>query len=95
MDATVAVVFDVMRDRLVTSHIHDNHGEKDEHLLPYDGTIDWDATLGALTAAPQPVAMVLELKAQPDGAPTLDQIRAAFDKLEKNMDTKRDRAAKS
>jgi sugar phosphate isomerase/epimerase len=95
MDATVAVAFDVMRDRLVTSHIHDNHGEKDEHLLPYEGTIDWDAALGAFAGAPQPVAMVLELKAKPDGAPTLDQIRAAFDKLEKSLDTKRDRAAKS
>jgi sugar phosphate isomerase/epimerase len=95
MDTTVAVAFDVMRDRLVASHIHDNHGEKDEHLLPYEGTIDWAAALGAFASAPQPVAMVLELKAQPDGTPTLDQIRAAFDKLEKNLDTKRDRAAKS
>ena len=95
MDAPVAVAFDVMRDRLVTSHIHDNHGEKDEHLLPYDGTIDWDATLAAFATAPQPVAMVLELKVQPDGTPTLDQVRATFDKLEKNLDTKRDRAAKS
>jgi sugar phosphate isomerase/epimerase len=95
MDATVEVAFDAMRDRLVTAHIHDNHGEKDEHLLPYDGTIDWDVTLGAFATAPQPVAMVLELKAQPDGTPTLDQIRAAFDKLEKNLDTKPDRATKS
>src|SRR5579862_6944518 len=37
MDATVEVAFDAMRDRLVTAHIHDNHGEKDEHLLPYNG----------------------------------------------------------
>ncbi|MFZ2082013.1 MAG: sugar phosphate isomerase/epimerase family protein [Xanthobacteraceae bacterium] len=95
MDATVEVAFDAMRDRLVTAHIHDNHGEKDEHLLPYDGTIDWDAALGSIANAPQPVAMVLELKAQPDGTPTLDQIRSTFDKLEKNLDTKRDRATKS
>ena len=95
MDATVEVAFDAMRDRLVTAHIHDNHGEKDEHLLPYNGTIDWDAALGAFANAPQAVAMVLELKAQPDATPTLDQIRTTFDKLEKNLDTKRDRATKS
>jgi sugar phosphate isomerase/epimerase len=95
MDTTVEVAFDAMRDRVVTSHIHDNHGEKDEHLLPYDGTIDWDAALSAFANAPQPVALVLELKAQPDATPTLDQIRATFDKLEKNLDAKRDRAAKS
>jgi sugar phosphate isomerase/epimerase len=95
MEAPVEVAFDAIRDRVVTSHIHDNHGDKDEHLLPYTGTIDWDAALGALRNAPQPVAMVLELKAQADSAPTLDQIRATFDKLEKNLETQRDRAAKS
>jgi sugar phosphate isomerase/epimerase len=95
MEAPVEVAFDAIRDRVVTSHIHDNHGDKDEHLLPYTGTIDWDAALGALRNAPQPVAMVLELKAQADSAPTLDQIRSTFDKLEKNLETQRDRAAKS
>lgn len=95
MDATVEVAFDAMRERLVIAHIHDNHGEKDEHLLPYDGTIEWDAALSLFANAPQPVAMVLELKAQSDGTPTLDQIRSTFDKLEKNLDTRRDRAANS
>src|SRR5271170_8091458 len=95
MDSTVEVAFDAMRDRVVTAHIHDNHGDKDEHLLPYNGTINWDAALGAFASATQPVAMVLELKAQPDGTPTLDQFRATFDKFEKNLEAQRDRAAKS
>lgn len=95
MEGTVETAFDAMRDRLVTSHIHDNHGEKDEHLLPFAGTIDWDTSLGALAGVPQPVALVLELKAQPDGTPALDQIRSTFDKLEKILDSKRDRAANS
>jgi sugar phosphate isomerase/epimerase len=95
MDSTVEVAFDAMRDRVVTAHIHDNHGDKDEHLLPYNGTINWDAALGTFASSPQPVAMVFELKAQPDGTPTLDQVRATFDKLEKNLETQRDRAAKS
>jgi sugar phosphate isomerase/epimerase len=40
--------FEVMRDLIVTTHIHDNHGEKDEHLFPYDGTIDWPAAMAEL-----------------------------------------------
>jgi sugar phosphate isomerase/epimerase len=80
---------DAMRERLVTAHIHDNHGEKDEHLLPYEGTIDWEAALAALANAPQPVALVLELKEQAGGKPTLDQIRVTFDKLEKGFERKR------
>jgi len=39
------------KDRKVLSHarsrrqrpFHDNHGDKDEHLPPYAGTIDWAA----------------------------------------------------
>jgi sugar phosphate isomerase/epimerase len=81
-----------MRERVVTAHIHDNHGEKDEHLLPYEGNIDWEAGLAAIANAPQPVALVLEVKEQPGGGPTLDQIRATFDKLEKNVEKKRPRS---
>jgi sugar phosphate isomerase/epimerase len=88
----VEVGIDAMRERFVTSHIHDNHGEKDEHLLPFEGTIDWEATLAALANAPQPVALVLELKEQAGGKPTLDQVRATFDKLEESFEKKRPRS---
>jgi len=33
-------------------------------------------------------ALVLELKERAPGAPSLDQIRAAFDRLEKDLDEK-------
>ena len=46
MEGGVDAGFQLMRDRVVTVHAHDNHGEKDEHLLPWEGTIDWDAVLG-------------------------------------------------
>ena len=35
-------------DRLEALHIHDNGGESDEHLVPGDGIIDWDAFALAL-----------------------------------------------
>ncbi len=84
-----------MRDRVATTHVHDNHGEKDEHLLPFEGTIDWDVAFGAFAVAPQPLPIVLELKEQAGGKPALDQVRAAFDKIEKNLESKRGRAGKS
>lgn len=78
----------LMRDRIAYAHVHDNHGEKDEHLLPYEGAIDWDAALAAFAAAPEPLPLVLEPKETSPGAPTLDQIRAVFDKLEKHLHEK-------
>jgi sugar phosphate isomerase/epimerase len=47
--------------RVVSLHVHDNHGTKDEHLWPGDGTIDWDATAKALEALDTPPATVLEI----------------------------------
>jgi sugar phosphate isomerase/epimerase len=78
---------EAMRERVVTAHIHDNHGDKDEHLLPFDGTIDWDVALRAIVLAAQPVPFVFEIKAQGTAGPTLEQIRAACDKLEEKFDS--------
>jgi sugar phosphate isomerase/epimerase len=81
----VALSFEAMRDYLVSSHIHDNHGDKDEHLIPFEGTIDWDAALRGFVAAPQLIAMVFEIKGQGAVPPPLDQIRVACDKMEEKL----------
>ncbi|HEX4308963.1 MAG TPA: sugar phosphate isomerase/epimerase family protein [Acidobacteriaceae bacterium] len=44
-----------------SAHLHDNKGDKDSHLWPGDGTIDWDDTLGGLKSAPQTPAGMLEI----------------------------------
>jgi len=88
VESGVADGFELMRERVVTTHVHDNHGEKDEHLLPYEGSIDWDAMLGAIAGAPEPLPLVLELKERAPGAPALDEIRAVYDKLERQLDGK-------
>jgi sugar phosphate isomerase/epimerase len=33
---------------IVTTHIHDNRGTSDDHLMPFDGVIDWTAALMSL-----------------------------------------------
>ena len=93
MEEGVEKSFDAMRERIVTTHIHDNHGEKDEHLLPFEGSIDWDAALSSLASLSQAPALVLELKERPAGKPSLDQMREAFDQLEKHFDDKRSQSA--
>jgi sugar phosphate isomerase/epimerase len=85
IDDGVAPSFDAMRDHLVSSHIHDNHGDKDEHLLPFEGTIDWDSALRGFVDAPQLIATVFEVKGQGPTPPSLDQIREACDKMEEKL----------
>jgi sugar phosphate isomerase/epimerase len=57
----VAEAIATLGPRIVSVHVHDNHGEKDEHLWPGDGTIDWPAAVQALHALAQPPAIVLEI----------------------------------
>ncbi|WKL24379.1 TIM barrel protein (plasmid) [Sinorhizobium meliloti] len=37
-------------NRLIATHIHDNFGAKDNHLLPFDGRLDWNAITKAIAA---------------------------------------------
>ena len=70
--------------RIVQVHAHDNHGLKDEHLFPGDGTIDWPAAAAALNALAAPPAIVLELSSKLPDEPTAlpERIRQAFELLD-------------
>jgi sugar phosphate isomerase/epimerase len=81
--------FAPLRELAVSAHIHDNHGDKDEHLLPYAGTIDWPAAIKLLKTAPEgeKLPMVLELKEKtghnaPAATELLESARAAMDEFE-------------
>jgi sugar phosphate isomerase/epimerase len=84
--------FAPLRDLVSSVHVHDNHGEKDEHLPPYDGSIDWAAAITILKSAPEkdlPLMLEMKEKVGPD-APTaqaqLEAARKALDRLEENWD---------
>ena len=83
--ATVGIdeAVSVLGKRIVSLHVHDNHGMRDEHLWPGDGTIDWAKTAGLLQSLPTLPAAVLEigyaLNDEPVSVP--DKIRAGFEKL--------------
>jgi sugar phosphate isomerase/epimerase len=75
-----------LRELVVSAHIHDNHGEKDEHLPPYDGTIDWPAALRVLRANTSPdLPLTLELKEKtgPDAPSLSEQLSAAAKSLDR------------
>ncbi|HUE44076.1 MAG TPA: TIM barrel protein [Candidatus Sulfotelmatobacter sp.] len=85
----VAESFEPLRELVASAHIHDNHGEKDEHLPPYEGSIAWAEAARLLKTAPEaantPLTLELKEKIGSD-APTpqqqLDAARGSLDKLE-------------
>lgn len=44
---------ELMRDNIVTCHMHDNHGSFDDHNPPGDGNTDWAKLIPALKACPR------------------------------------------
>lgn len=85
MEDGVEISFEPMREHLVMVHAHDNHGEKDEHLLPFSGKIDWDAAMSLLSSEKEDFPVALELRAQNATAPSLAEATAAFEKLERSL----------
>jgi sugar phosphate isomerase/epimerase len=87
----VATSFDAMREHISSAHIHDNLGDKDAHLAPHQGSIDWPAALKlfrSLPGAEIPLTLELKEKTGPDAPGLPDQITAAaksLDRLEEDL----------
>jgi sugar phosphate isomerase/epimerase len=48
LDGDVIDAVETVSEHLIATHVHDNRGRTDDHLLPFDGTIDWAGTLLAV-----------------------------------------------
>jgi sugar phosphate isomerase/epimerase len=79
--------FEPLRDLVVAVHLHDNHGEKDEHLPPYQGSIDWPSAIETLKTAPGganlPLILELKEKTGPDAPTTAEVLAAAGSALDR------------
>jgi sugar phosphate isomerase/epimerase len=85
-DERIARSFEPIRDLVVSVHIHDNHGEKDEHLAPYDGSMDWPAAVSILKTAPvKDLPLVLEIKEKsgPEAISAVEQLNLAAKSLDR------------
>ena len=79
----VTAEFEAMKERIRSTHIHDNDGVTDAHLFPGQGNIDWKRAMGMLRSRPDQYAMVLELKTMAAVEHPADDARRAADDLEK------------
>ena len=88
-DERIEKSFVPLRDLVSSVHLHDNHGDKDEHLPPFDGTIDWPPAIKLLKSASDAnLPLVMELKEKtgpeaPSAAEHLEAARKAMDEFEK------------
>jgi sugar phosphate isomerase/epimerase len=83
MGEGVEAAFNVMKERIRSTHLHDNDGQADKHLFPLiseGGTIDWKKTMELLRARGDQFPLMLELKEAPDCS--LSTVVELFDRLE-------------
>ncbi|MCL4401966.1 MAG: sugar phosphate isomerase/epimerase [Acidobacteria bacterium] len=81
----VEPAFSVMKDRIRSTHVHDNNGEEDKHLFPFlsaGGTVDWKMAMELLRTGADRFPLLLELKETPEIKNPLDAVNQIFDRLE-------------
>lgn len=81
----VAAAFDDMKDRIRSTHVHDNDGKSDKHLFPLigeGGTVDWPKAMELLSSRGDQFPLLLELKEAPEIANPLEKAVEVFDRLE-------------
>jgi sugar phosphate isomerase/epimerase len=85
-DERVAKSFEPLGALVASAHIHDNHGEKDEHLPLYDGSIDWLAAIRLFKSAPAkdlPLTLEIKEKTGPDAPALTEQLAAVAKSLDR------------
>ncbi len=85
MNEGVETAFHLMKERIRSTHIHDNDGKNDGHLFPLvgeGGTIDWKHAMQLLRSRQDQYPLVLELKERTDVTNPLETVKQIFDRLE-------------
>lgn len=70
---------------LVTTHLHDNGGKSDDHLVPFDGGIDWPAALLALQKIGYDGAWIFEVADTGSAADVLKRTARARDRFVREL----------
>jgi sugar phosphate isomerase/epimerase len=81
LTGTVHQAFGVLEGRVRSTHVHDNQRDRDSHLWPGNGTIDWSQTVQSLRAAPHAPALLLEVEGEED-MDVAGKMTEAYGKLE-------------
>jgi len=83
LDGDVVDAIETVSEHLVATHVHDNRGRSDDHLLPFEGTIDWPAALTSVQKVGFEGTLMLEVARHGSPRETLGKARQAREKMER------------
>jgi sugar phosphate isomerase/epimerase len=81
----VADAVETVAEHVITTHIHDNHGRDDEHLVPYLGSIDWNLALATMQKIGYEGTYLMELAGAGNPTAVLEEARRARQRFERAL----------
>ena len=83
LDGDLVDAIETVSGHLVAAHVHDNRGRTDDHLVPFDGTIDWPAAMTSIQKVGYDRTLLFEIGAQGPTKQTLVKALKARQKIER------------
>jgi sugar phosphate isomerase/epimerase len=81
MTGSIGDQFELMKERIRSTHIHDNDGKQDSHLYPEGGSIDWKKSMKLLATRQKQYPLLLELREQEGVENPIEKARETIDRL--------------
>lgn len=84
MAGGVHSAFETLRKHIASTHVHDNRGEKDDHLMPFEGDIDWAETVRDLRSGEGQFPVLFEVRdygSESSGLARLGEVRERMENL--------------
>lgn len=72
-------------EHLITTHVHDNRRREDDHLVPYEGTIDWAAALVTMRKIGYDGTYMMEVAGTGTPTAVLEEARRARQRMERAL----------
>jgi sugar phosphate isomerase/epimerase len=85
IDGDVIDAIETVSEHLIATHLHDNAGRSDDHLLPFEGTIDWAGALLAVQKIGYDGPFMLEIVPKGSTKDTLARAQKARQRIESIM----------
>lgn len=82
MTCGVQAAFQILKERIVSTHINDNNHEKDDHFLPFEGGIDWESAVRDFRTVDGQFPVLFELRNYGTALATLGRLREVITKME-------------
>ena len=83
IDGDVVDAVETVSEHLLAVELHDNNRRTDDHLVPFDGAIDWPSVLTSVQKVGYDGPMILEISGRGPTKEILSRARKAREKMER------------